>query len=67
MDNSDKVVINAEGIWLFGFLLGPIEAAEYVFKSKDLIENPFESGSLDYHRFINRLLELTTESNNAKV
>ena len=62
MENLDRVVINAEGIWLFGFLLGPIEAAEYVFKSKDLIENPFESGSLEFKQFVDRLLELTSEA-----
>ena len=47
--------------------LTPEEMAEHVFKSGDLLPNPYDSGTLEYHRFINRLLELTTELNNAKV
>ena len=43
-------------------MMTPEQKAEYVFKSGDLIANPYPTGSLDYHRFINRLLELTSEA-----
>ena len=52
------------GVWFDGKKLTPKEAAEYVFKSKDLIENPFESGSLEFKLFVDRLLELTSEAGN---
>ena len=47
--------------------LTPEEMAEYVHASGDLIFNPYPSGSLNMKLFIDELLRLTTESNNAKV
>ncbi len=46
--------------------LTPEEMAEYVHASGDLIFNPYPSGSLNMKLFIDELLRLTTESNNAK-
>jgi len=40
--------------------LTPEQKAEQVYKSGDMIANPYPTGSLEYHRFINRLLELTS-------
>jgi len=37
--------------------LTPEEMAEYVHASGDLIFNPFESGSLEFKLFVDRLLE----------
>ena len=40
--------------------LTPEQMADLVYESGELILNPYPTGSLDYHRFINRLLELTS-------
>ena len=40
--------------------LSPAEMAEYVYASGDLIFNPYESGSLEFKQFIDRLLDLTS-------
>lgn len=40
--------------------LTPAEMAEYVYASGDLIFNPYESGSLEFKQFVDRLLELTS-------
>ena len=44
------------------FLSGimPAEMAEYVYASGDLVFNPFESGSIEFKQFVDRLLELTS-------
>ena len=42
--------------------LTPEEMAEYVHASGDLIFNPFESGSIEFKQFVDRLLELTSEA-----
>ena len=41
-------------------MMTPEQKAEQVYKSGDMIANPYPTGSLEYHRFINRLLELTS-------
>ena len=47
--------------------LTPVEMAEYVHASGDLIFNPYESGSDECGLFIDRLLELTSGVFNGKV
>ena len=64
MDKFGRAIVNSEGMWLWGFLLSPKEAAEYVFESKDLIANPYPSGSIEFKLFVDRLLELTSEAGN---
>jgi len=44
--------------------LTPVEMAEYVHASGDLIFNPYEKGTDDCGLFVDRLLELTSEAGN---
>ena len=62
MIDLNKVVHTSDGIWLEGRLLSPQQSAEYVFKSKELLSNPFKSGSIEFKLFVDRLLELTSEA-----
>ena len=44
--------------------LTPEQKADLVYESGELILNPYDSGTLEYKRFIDRLLERTSEDSN---